>query len=274
MNIGSQSSASSALSAVQAMIASWQSQSGRQIEQDLGTVKTIAPKFGNGILSIVHASRKGIASVLIDTDLRQGGALSDVDGRDFLNRWVRDGAAAYEATNQMSSQDLSDLLYSGRGVAQPHDAPNATMDDETQSLTQFADYHRQLSNGLAAWQARGYTGNDEFARVFSTDAAKVSGYVAEFQQKADSEARMADGIATAFASHTLTIQKATDVEGLDYSETMIDGSYGSAEIGSVVQHWNADFFSGSTEGEVGQDGKHHLLESASTGGLAMLYLSW
>ena len=213
-------------------------------------------------------------SALIDTDLRRDGALSDVDGRDFMNRWVREGAAAYVATNEMSSQHLSDLLYSGRGVAQPHGAANTRMDDEIQSLTQFADYHSQLSEQLAAWQARGYAGNDEFARVFSTDVAKVSGYIAEFRQKADSEARMAAGIATAFASHALTIEKATDVEGLDYSETLVDGSYGSAEIGSVVQTWKTGFFAGSTEGEVGKDGKHHVLESASTGGLAMLYLSW
>jgi hypothetical protein len=179
-----------------------------------------APTSSADFFVVAHASQNAVMTTIVNTGLNKTNA--NPQALNHYESFLQQAANTYLTDNEMTSQRISDALYSGQGIpVTPTLGANATMADEL--------------NGLD---------------LNATEIADAA------------------GISTAFQNHTLTIQKATDVQGLDYSETMWGVAYGNGGGGGISSSYSQAFLNADA------DGKRHLLESGSTGGNVMLYLTW
>jgi hypothetical protein len=176
------------------------------------------------------------------------------------NLWVSE--------NSMTSQQLTDAIYSG-GLAELN---GSDLSDESfvDALNgDAAAYGLMLANATAAqnWATQAMSagissdpaaGSNETVEQYLTTANSV---VAEAQQNLTN----LNQVMSAYENHTLDVQNAVDVQGLDYTssmkETTQDGS--STESGSTT--WNQSFLTNNPDGQ-----QHVMIEL----GNAELYLSW
>ncbi len=162
--------------------------------------------------------------------------MSDMTSRMEDLQTVRENLWVSE--NSMTSQQLSDAAYSqGLGllnVTNPEDP--ATESFTTAVNDEIAGFH--------------------FMAAVGNDLAK-----SEASQNLDELSQIMD----AYQNHTLTIQNAVDVQGLDYTSSNVTSIQNSSGTSSGSTSWNKNFVSNNPDGQ-----QHYLLQL----GYAEMYLTW
>jgi hypothetical protein len=172
----------------------------------------------------------------------------------------------------LTSQQISDTLYSGGGLPQVG-APAMTDTFAGQvsnlqtiskaMLKETADQTQWLAAGTLVQNTLDSNGNSIFQSMSST---QFQNFEASVTKSADELAQTASEVSTAFNNGTLSIEKATDVNGLNYSETdtwNVNGGTMSTGGSSVTSNYS--LFDPSA------DGTQHT--GLNVGGVE-LYLSW
>jgi hypothetical protein len=233
----------------------------------------LASLASTDFFAVGRASQNAVMTTIVNTGRNSCGALQET--KDFYDSYLQYQAAVFQSDNEMTSQQISDALYSGEGVQTAELGVfdiNATMADLITAFKDSASYETQFASQLTAWQAAGMP-NDGFAKqqteLANYSDAQVSALITTMQNRATTESEQGVEIAKAFEDHTLTIQKATDVKGLDYSQGFAATTNGNGGTYSVSQSYNQAFMAAAST-----DGKQHLLSSVPTDGNVMLYLSW
>ena len=158
--------------------------------------------------------------------------------------------ATFTQVNNMSSEDLSAALY-GKGITVPV--------GDGQTTFNFASVENWFS-GIVASTNTTLSLSDSGL----TDAEKQIA-----SKNNDQLAKLAQSLQTAFDNHTLVIQNAADVDGLQFEHTLTyNGDPNSTQYGSIdeTESYNANYLWSS-----GHDGKQHDL---FTTGMASLYFTW
>jgi hypothetical protein len=237
----------------------------------LATDPLLASLGSSDFFFVGRASQNAVMTTIVNTGRNKAGV--DSQTLKFYESSIQQAANVFLADNQMTSQQISDAIYSGQGIATTDPfGVNPTIADEITALTQGAASDTQFASDLTAWEAAGKP-NNAFAQL-QTDLpnltdAQLSAVLRSAQNSAASESMAATGISAAFNNHTLTIQKATDVQGLDYNQTIDMTSEGNEGTTNVSQSYNKDFLKNADA-----DGKHHALDGVLTGGNVTLYLTW
>jgi hypothetical protein len=219
----------------------------------------------------VTLSYKGITQSIVNNQLDQG-SLGKTD------QSLVSAVTGYEATriqnNNLSSQQISDDLYSGAGI--PTIGGSAAGGDATETIASQTKMLQTQATEISAiisqqtqWLAEGRPTNNNLnvdAKTFQnmTDT-QMTQFMTSEQKFVTTDTNEVTGISQALAGHTLSIEKSTDVQGLNYSETdsySVNGNAGSASL-SVSE--NQSFL------QQDADGKQHAL--MTIGGVP-LYLSW
>jgi hypothetical protein len=233
----------------------------------------LASLASTDFFAVGRASQNAVMTTIVNTGRNSCGALQET--KDFYDSYLQYQAAVFQSDNEMTSQQISDALYSGEGVQTAELGVfdiNATMADLITAFKDSASYETQFASQLTAWQAAGMP-NDGFAKqqteLANYSDAQISAVITTMQNHATTESEQGAEIAKAFEDHTLTIQKATDVKGLDYSQGFVATTTGNGGTYSISQSCNEAFMA-----VAGADGKQHLLSSVPTDGNVMLYLSW
>jgi hypothetical protein len=225
-----------------------------------------APTSSADFFFVAHASQNAVMTTIVNTGLNKTN--TNPQALNFYESDIQQQANTYLTDNEMTSQQISDALYSGQGIpVASGGGANATMADEINALTQGVAYNTQFALELATRQAAGAIDDDMAARLglSNNSDAQVNKLIAFIQNQAAGDSASAAGITAAFQNHTLTIQKATDVQGLDYSETVWGAAYGNGEGGGGSNSYNQSFLNADA------DGKHHALIGI---GDVALYLTW
>jgi hypothetical protein len=232
-----------------------------------------APTSSADFFVVARASQNAVMTTIVNTGLNKSNA--NPQALNFYESDIQHLATVFQSDNEMTSQQISDALYSGAGVQTAGTGVfdvNATMADLITAFKDSASYETQFASQLTAWQAAGMP-NDGFAKqqteLANYSDAQISAVITTMQNRATTESEQGAEIAKAFEDHTLTIQKATDVKGLDYSQGFVATTTGNGGTYSISQSCNEAFMA-----DAGADGKQHLLSSVPTDGNVMLYLSW
>jgi hypothetical protein len=225
-----------------------------------------APTSSADFFFVAHASQNAVMTTIVNTGLNKSNA--NPQALNYYEADIQQQANTYLADNEMTSQQISDALYSGQGIpVASGGGANATMADEINALTQGVAYNTQFASELATRQAAGAIDDDMAARLglSNNSDAQVNKLIAFIQNQAAGDSALAAGITAAFQNHTLTIQKATDVQGLDYSETVWNSASGNGEGGGGSNSYSQAFLNSDA------DGKHHALIGIAD---VALYLTW
>ena len=188
--------------------------------------------------SLLSISSKSITSAL----LLQGSLGADAT----MASGIASGLQQRVANNEMSSQDISNALYSGSGQM-PGGGPDSTIQGIINSgyaLGQFELSQAQhildyINAGRPAGDYEGlsasYLQNETNTQLELTANEEIIHGNAENWLMAQ--------LSSAFSMHTLTIQKATDVAGLNYQETDATTYNNETETASMTQSWNTNMIS-------------------------------
>jgi hypothetical protein len=178
-------------------------------------------------------------------------------------------AQLYQRENSLTSQQISNALYSGTGLQMGGGIANDTFADEISSLENDAASASNVASTVSQWVAQGLPTNNasptDTPGYYGDTVAQANTLIAEENSTAASDTNLAGSLLTAFNNHTLTFEKATDVQGLDYSATVTQEQDGSADSMSGSNSYNNSFLAQDA------DGKQHALAQF---GDVMLYLSW
>jgi hypothetical protein len=219
----------------------------------------------------VTLSYKGITQSIVNNQLDQG-SLGNTD------QSLVSAVTGYEATriqnNNLTSQQVSDDLYSGAGLATIGGSAaggdaTETIASQTKMLQTQATQISAIISQQTQWLAEGRPTNNDLnvdAKTFQnmTDT-QMTQFMKSEQNFVTTDTNEANGISQAFAGHTLSIEKATDVQGLNYSETDSYSVNGNTGSGGLAVSDNQAFL------QQDADGKQHAL--MTIGGVP-LYLSW
>jgi hypothetical protein len=219
----------------------------------------------------VTLSYKGITQSIVNNQLDQG-SLGNTD------QSLVSAVTGYENTriqnNNLSSQQISDDLYSGAGI--PTIGGSAAGGDAMDTIASQTKLLQEQATGVSAiisqqtqWLAQGRPADNNLnvdAKTFQnmTDD-QMAGFMASEQDTVNLDTSKATAITQALGNGTLSIEKATDVQGLDYSETDSYSVNGNTGSGSLSVSENQSFL------QQDADGKQHAL--MTIGGVP-LYLSW
>jgi hypothetical protein len=193
------------------------------------------------------------------------------------NRWP----ASYWNAWPASSESASQALYSGGGLADPG-APtvsvlNDTFQAQVEGNERLANHQSAFASNLTQWLAAGRpsgavgTGDgsisaDGVQSLNSDDSdAQIQSIITQANTQATTLRQQDAGMTKAFNANTLTIEKATEVSGLDYTEAYTMNVEGGTMSGGGGESFNASALATSTEGT-----QHTIMQV----GLVGLYLSW
>jgi hypothetical protein len=221
----------------------------------IGAIKTAA-QSGGDVWSIQIANGQVTGSFKDNGDDPVNAALDYQDYQTDL------------ADNSMTSQQLSEAVYSGQGVPFIGNS-NDTFLGEIQSVFSLADYMISSGQNMEAWAAEGMPANDQWG--FSS----AFGNYTPTQINAMGQASIAEGdqyittfseVQTAYYTGALTVQNLVDVPGADYNATTTYYSSGGSETETATGSGANDaIYSNSPDG----------LQHAGLGlGYASLYLTW
>jgi hypothetical protein len=164
---------------------------------------------------------------------------------------VQQQANTYLSENEMTSQQVSDAIYSDQGIS----GGISTMAGEINAMNASVNFLSQDVAKLTTWVAAGMPSDENMGNLSNDTPDQIYSMIAA----------NAAGIATAFQNGTLTIQKATDVQGLDYSETVWNSTNGNGSSAGLSQSYSQAFLNAAA------DGKNHML---TTIGNVAVYLTW
>jgi hypothetical protein len=182
-----------------------------------------------------------------------------VTGQSTGDQLVAQYTKLYLQDNEMSSQQISDALYSGQGI--PGMDGNQTMQQDLDSEAQDIAFGNQQSDDMDAWVAAGRPDSQFSQTLADLSDDQVTALANQYRQNDAADAATLQSFSAAFANHTLVIQKATDVQALDYKETDL---YTSEAAVSTESYNQAAL-------QTDADGTHHALGGE---GEVELYFSW
>jgi hypothetical protein len=174
---------------------------------------------------------------------------------------VQQQANTYLSENEMTSQQVSDAIYSDQGIS----GGISTMAGEINAMNASVNFLSQDVAKLTTWVAAGMPSDENMGNLSNDTPDQINSMIATEQNQIATESANAAGIATAFQNGTLTIQKATDVQGLDYSETVWNSTNGNGSSAGLSQSYSQAFLNAAA------DGKNHML---TTIGNVAVYLTW
>jgi hypothetical protein len=218
------------------------------------------PSGSPDALLVAHVSQNS-ATTLVEENGQGPNSYGSVFGSIFENE-----AQLFIGENSLTSQQISDALYSGTGLQMPLGIANATF----AGMINSAENNASFLTDEAQWLSAGMPSDNnpegfDSASFENFTPAQISSLVAEDNAQAASDTESAGSLLTAFNNHTLTFEKATDVQGLDYSATFTTEQDGPVETGTSSDSYNQSFLTQDA------DGKQHALAQF---GDVMLYLSW
>lgn len=183
--------------------------------------------------------------------------------------------------NSLTSQQVSSALYTGSGLTRVGTSDSDGIYDTIQSGVaqneSVANYESSFASTLTQWLSAGRpsgtfgTGSDSLSASFvqslnqNDSDADVQNMITKSNNYSTQEHQQDTEITQALNAGNLTIQKATDISDLDYTESDSWNVSGGVMSGSGSQHWNSSAL------DVSSDGTEHTL--MNLGGVE-LYLSW
>ena len=173
-------------------------------------------------------------------------------------------AQNYVRDNALSSKDISDILYGGGSIGDASMQGVRSFADVVRQIYGFAEAETAAASNVAAWLADGRPSNPMVHFDGQSDDQVVD-VISGMDRNAERFDRQASAMTAAFDRHALTFEKASEVEGLDYSETVrADAFVGRSGI-RVSSQMDQDFM------EQDADGKQHTLIRV---GDVELYATW
>jgi hypothetical protein len=173
-------------------------------------------------------------------------------------------AQNYVRDNALSSKDISDILYGGGSIGDASMQGVRSFADVVRQLYGFAEGDTAAASSVAAWLADGRP-SSPMVHFDGQSDDQVVDFISGMDRSAESFDRQASAMTAAFDRHALTFEKASEVEGLDYTETVRANAFvGRSGIG-VSSEMNQDFM------EQDADGKQHTLIRV---GDVELYATW
>lgn len=173
-------------------------------------------------------------------------------------------AQTYVLDNALSSKDISDTLYGGGSIGDPSTQVVRSFKDVIDQLLTFATSDTGMASDVAAWLAEGRP-SDPMIHFDGQSDDEVIDTVSGLNKDARSFDEQASAMAAAFDSHTLTFEKASEVRGLGYSETVRGYAFVGRSGVEVSSTMNDDFLKQDA------DGKQHAMLRA---GDVELYATW
>jgi hypothetical protein len=173
------------------------------------------------------------------------------------------------ADNSMTSQQLSEAVYSGQGVANG-DGSNQTFLQALQVDVDGSESIIRYGQNLETWVAGGMPSNNQlgfFSSGFGGDTAT--------QLNAIAQAAIAEGaqqistynqIEAAYNNHTLTVQNLVDMPGADLNSTITVSSSGGSMTGTET--------GGVSNNAIYANSPDGLQHTSIDVGYAALYLTW
>jgi len=230
--------------------------------ENAATLKSAATSLGSSNFFFVgQLSQNSVVATTVDTGV-------DKSPDAYLESWIQQVANAYQEDNSMSSQQVSGTLYSGQGIQQPGGGAD-TFASYIANMDSMYDSEDAMATRLTDYLAAGRPDNNyqglNTSSLQSMSDAEVNGEIAYLRKDSADGLETDSALTAAFNAHTLTIEKATDVEGLDYEGTDWMSTTYSVLTGGSTQSYNQGFLN-----QV-DDGKQHTL--TNIGGIEV-YLTW
>ncbi|MGA8171989.1 MAG: hypothetical protein WB816_14310 [Methylocystis sp.] len=201
------------------------------------------------------------------------------NSNDFYGNYAEAGNAAAQANENLSSKQVSDILLGGGSLVEGITPTvgggtgfdTVSLNDIVNNLSDTITAEKSNDAVLSQWVADGMPSSqveyghsalanmtpDQIMQIVTQNEADISNLETEY-----------NGITTAMKNGNLTIQKATDVQGLNYVDAVAQDTE-SADKNGMVVGWASG---GGYNGE-------YLDKNASTGYLTSIdgvgvYLSW
>jgi hypothetical protein len=182
-----------------------------------------------------------------------------------------DYANLFVSENSMTSQQLTDAAYAGGGLG--------VIDGAGTSDVSFADVMEGEIEGAGLMLANATALQTSATQAMSTGNAPGSGAPSNSGDTPEQDLATANSVIAeaqqhfsefnqvmnAYNDHTLNIQNAIDVQGLDYSESYTANEANGSGTSSLSLTQNNSFLTNNT------DGQQHLLVQW---GYTAVYLSW
>jgi hypothetical protein len=221
---------------------------------------------GPAIILTTSTSSAGFTEAVVRYQLDKGQAGENEQAMGNIVQTMLDTQAS---NNALTSQQISQALYSGQGVPSLNGPGDDTLQHEMGLLQTFGNELTTIVAQQTAWLAAGRptqdSGGVDSAAFQNMTDAQVKSQIAESQATADNELSTASEVSQALSDGTLQIQKATDVSNLKFVDIQTYDIFGSGMTGGADISYNQAALDTSS------DGTQHAF--ANVGGV-QLYLSW
>ncbi len=245
--------------------------------QPAPTPHTLADDQVSNFVFTGSISQNSVVATIVQSSLDQA---TTGDGQAIYETFYQNMANAYSENNSMTSQEISDAVYSGQGIAVANELPGETdtFADEIATMNWAITFDNEVATDETNYLATGrstdsYEGLDATSLQTMSDAA-IETQITSLQSQVAYNVNIVNQLTTAFDNHTLSFEKAADVQGLDYTETITNTYTNGVMSAGATSSYNKDFLQNDANGEIitqGADGKQHTL--MNIGGVE-LYLSW
>lgn len=192
------------------------------------------PDGGTTRVSVTTASLQINGSQSIESD----------PGAAMMQEYVRN----YVADNSLSSEQISDALYSGESIGESAVQGASSFKDAIREIYADAEAQSAMASNVATWLANGRPPNPMVGFEGQSDEQVVA-FISGCNKSTEYLDREASSMTAAFEHHTLTFEKASDVQELDYSETIQASAFvGRSGFGRTVS-MNQDLLRQRTDGK-------------------------
>ncbi len=217
-------------------------------------------------------------SLTVAAQVSDGQVTGTVEGDITANADLYSAYQNFIAENSLTSQQLSDEAYSGAALPSGGGSSQTFLQAIKSMYTTDADI-TSMAKQMIAWVGQGRPATSSFntpSNAGMTDAQIIAQADAVIANATNGN-NVADAITAAYHNHTLTIQNADQVQGLDFEDsyTASGSGQGSSSAGGGTFNFNTDevttdFLNNNPQGN-SPDGQQSALLSF---GETYAYLTW